>query len=345
MRGVLDIVRLDLFDSDFLAAFDRLYAEASRAGRKFATPWPLPERLASWQTPSTVRRYEGWLAVDEGEVVGVAEVELPLLDNTHLGLAAVYVPAGLQRRGIGSALADHVLMRLRDDGRRVVQAFIASDQVDPAGSDSGPPSSGEAFATAYGLTNRLVNAHQVLELPVPDDRLRRLAVGAASHHSDYRFDAWSDPCPDQHVAAYCRLKSAMLDQAPMGDLVYEPEVWDEERLREGEAELAAMGRTRYVQVAIASDETMVGHTELVVPRHDPHDVFQWDTLVLPEHRGHRLGLALKVANHVLVQSDHPDRRRAHTWNAAGNAPMVAVNDALGYRRVELVGEWQGPVPT
>jgi hypothetical protein len=45
-----------------------------------------------------------------------------------------------------------------------------------------------------------------------------------------------------------------------------------------------------------------------------------------------------------VQREHPDRTQVHTFNAASNAAMVAVNDALGFRAVERMGEWQGPVP-
>lgn len=339
-----DIQRLDLHDEGQLAAFDRVYLDASREGRPYATPWPLPERRAAWLMPSTTQHYEGWLYVTGDEVQGVAEIELPLLDNTHVADVSIYVPARFGRRGVGTALAEHIAHRLRAEGRRVVQAFISGAQIIEGGVEATSRSPGEAFATRLGLTNRLVNIHRVLALPLSDQRLRQLAEQAAVASAGYRLVSWVDSCPAEHVDAYCLLKAALLEQVPMGDLEFETEVWGEARLRERESELVAMGRTMYVQVAVAPDGNMVGHTEIVVPRHDPEQLFQWDTLVLPEHRGHRLGITLKVANHVAVQFDHPDRLRAHTWNAADNPPMVAVNDALGYRPVEFVGEWQGPVP-
>lgn len=339
-----DIRRLDLFDERQLAAFDRVYTEASREGRPYATPWPLPERRAAWSLPSIVQHYEGWLYVVGEEVQGVAEIELPLLDNTHVGDVSIYVPARFGRRGVGTALAEHVAQRLREQGRRVVQAFISGTQITEGVAESTSRSPGEVFATRLGLTNRLVNIHRVLPLPLADQRLRGLAEQAAAASAGYRLISWVDSCPAEHVEAYCLLKAALLEQVPMGDLDFEPEVWGEARLREREEELVAMGRTMYVQVAVTPDGDMVGHTEIVVPRHDPEQLYQWDTLVLPEHRGHRLGITLKVANHVAVQFDHSDRLQAHTWNAADNPAMVAVNDALGYRPVEFVGEWQGPVP-
>ena len=41
---------------------------------------------------------------------------------------------------------------------------------------------------------------------------------------------------------------------------------------------------------------MAGFNELLHAAHDPGNACNWDTLVVPAHRGHRLGMALKVAN-------------------------------------------------
>jgi hypothetical protein len=115
-------------------------------------------------------------------------------------------------------------------------------------------------------------------------------------------------------------------------------------LREEEGTLRASGRTRHVVVAVAADSTLAGHNELVVPQHEPGVVWQWDTLVLPAHRGHRLGMALKVRNLRDVQAAHPDRTSVRTFNADSNSHMVAVNDAIGFVPVSYMGEWQGPAP-
>ena len=241
-----DIRRLDLVDESQLAAFDGVYSEASREDRPYATPWPLAERRAAWLTPSIAQHYEGWLYVTGEEVQGVAEIELPLLDNTHVGDVSIYVPARFGRQGVGTALAGHVAQRLRERSRRVVHAFVSGAQITDSGDNSTSPSPGEAFATRLGLTKRLVNIHRVLPLPISDQRLRELAEQAAVASAGYRLISWVDRCPAEHVEAYCRLKAALLEQVPMGDLEFETEVWGEARLREREEELVAMGRTMYV---------------------------------------------------------------------------------------------------
>ena len=79
---------------------------------------------------------------------------------------------------------------------------------------------------------------------------------------------------------------------------------------------------------------MAAHTELSITG-DNDEAFQWSTLVHPEHRGHRLGLAVKVANVRAVQAGHPQVRRISTTNAETNAWMVAVNDRIGFRPVAV----------
>jgi hypothetical protein len=68
--------------------------------------------------------------------------------------------------------------------------------------------------------------------------------------------------------------------------------------------------------------------------------FQSGTLVLPEHRGHALGLAMKVANQRAVRRLYPDCRVLVTGNAGVNVAMNVVNDRLGYREVERCIEVQ-----
>jgi RimJ/RimL family protein N-acetyltransferase len=69
------------------------------------------------------------------------------------------------------------------------------------------------------------------------------------------------------------------------------------------------------------------------------NVYQWDTLVLPSHRGHGLGLALKAATMREAADLLQDRRRIITYNAAGNEPMIRVNEALGFRQIAWLGEY------
>jgi GNAT superfamily N-acetyltransferase len=225
-----------------------------------------------------------------------------------------------------------------------LSSWVAGASTDASGRPlTEEPRPGEAFASRWGLTNRLADLHRVLDLPVPAERLQQLAEQTAPYASGYRMVQWTT-CPPEYVDEYCHLRSSIVSEAPMGEMEMDDEAWDEKRLRTDEDLLQQMQRTGYTTAAVAADGRLAGHTQLVVPGTEPGRIYQWDTLVLPEHRGHRLGLALKAANLGWVQAQHPDRTQVHTYNAADNDPMGSVNDALGFRAVELMGEWQGPLP-
>src|SRR5699024_5037425 len=61
--------------------------------------------------------------------------------------------------------------------------------------------------------------------------------------------------------------------------------------------------------------------------------WQENTLVMPDHRGHRLGLALKVATHRQLRERAPQLRSLVTWNSHVNPWMIEINEKLGYEIV------------
>ncbi|MGZ4469765.1 MAG: GNAT family N-acetyltransferase, partial [Nocardioidaceae bacterium] len=91
-------------------------------------------------------------------------------------------------------------------------------------------------------------------------------------------------------------------------------------------------------MAVDPDGQVVAHTVLVTPpaEHDPDNAYQWATMVARGHRGHRLGMAVKVANLRALAERQPEVPQVVTTNAETNAWMVAINDRLGFRPVAVV---------
>src|SRR5690606_37359628 len=89
--------------------------------------------------------------------------------------------------------------------------------------------------------------------------------------------------------------------------------------------------------------TLAGMTALEYADDKPELTEQETTVVLPEHRGHRLGMLVKAVNlreHARVP---PDTRRIATCNNETNAPMLASNVALGFRPAGGSAELQAPL--
>jgi hypothetical protein len=181
---------------------------------------------------------------------------------------------------------------------------------------------------------------KVVDLVETEPSWSALEQEVAGRHAGYRLVSWRDAVPDEHLAGFCRINEAFNEEAPSGDLQLEAEVWDERRVRDSERQNLAAGRRLLAVAAIAADGTHAGLTEIVVNRHAPGRGFQSGTLVLPEHRGHALGLAMKLANHRATRAAFPECRVLMTGNAGVNVAMNAVNDRLGYRATERCVEVQ-----
>ena len=134
------------------------------------------------------------------------------------------------------------------------------------------------------------------------------------------------------------LERRMSTDAPHGDLPVGEEHWDSARVREYEAAQEARGRT-VLSAGAVLDGRLVAFTDLQVPDADPTRAHQVGTLVLREHRGQRLGALMKVAVLRALIAAYPEVRRITTYNAEFNGPMVAVNEALGFRPVGELSTW------
>jgi GNAT superfamily N-acetyltransferase len=291
----------------------------------------LPERDSS-------ELIELLLALQDGEPVGAARLELPLRDNTGVSYAEGHVLPGARRSGAGRALLDAVLDRSRQLGR----SLLITELDEPPGAEGS--SAGRAFLLAAGFTEALVEVRRDLALPLPDGLLDRLEAECAPLAVDYELMTWRDRCPEALVEGRAELGRAMSTDAPLGELGLGEETWDAARVRERETMVLEQGRSSVVAAARhRPSRKLVGFTELAARPERPEQVSQWETLVLRDHRGHRLGTLLKIAALRRLVAEVPGARTVKTCNAVQNAPMVAVNEALGFRRAGSVGSWQRQV--
>lgn len=288
------------------------------------------------------------------DVVGVAHLHLPLDGNTHLAHLSVVVHQARRREGIATALVEAAETLVADLGRTVIildSAHAGEPTADDPLALVPPTGSGRIradhpaarFALQRGYAFEQAERYSVLHVPELDpnlvDDLSRDAVRSAG--PDYRVVTWTDRCPDQWVDDWARLATSMTTAVPLGDLDYDEEPWDAQRIRDDERTYADSGRG-YVAAAAEHVPTgrLVAYTEISYPHVAPEIAYQDDTLVIPEHRGHRLGMLVKTANLRELARVRPATQRIHTWNAEENAHMLAINVALGFRPTGVLALWQ-----
>ena len=334
----LSIEPVDPYDDAAVAEWHAVFAEAERFGHEaFATVWQLEEMRVMLQDAGSRTRVLAWSGREEGRVVVAGHVRMPLRDNLDRAELGVHVLPAERRRGLGRAMAARLEEEARALGRTVLGAEV---QWPPDGGSDGTGRPGPEFARALGFGLAISDVQRELGLPVPDDVLAGLAAEAAPYHAAYTLRSFVGPVPDDLVEGWVELAALVQTEAPTGDLHIEPETITVREHRDAEEVIRKQGRTKYNTVALDAGGEVVAYTDVATTVHEPGRAYQWGTLVRRDHRGRRLGLAVKVANLRLLQQERPDVARVITWNAESNGPMVAVNERMGFRPVARLGEFQ-----
>ncbi|XRQ14679.1 GNAT family N-acetyltransferase [Actinomadura welshii] len=275
-------------------------------------------RQRLWAVPA------GGPAVPGGRLAAVAVLRLPGDPGAgRPGEIDVQVRPGERRRGLGGRLLAAAAGGLREDGRTSVIAQVL------AGTPAVPFLESHGFECVLTLRGMLLRLDEV-----PAERVARLLAEAPA---GYRLVRWRGAVPDGHAAAFARAKHAMADFAE-----YEGAPWDAHRVREMAEVVAKRGDDLYTVAALSGGD-IAGFTEIVVPDGCAGRAAQYDTAVVPEHRGRRIGIWVKAAMLEWLAEARPGVREIETDNAGDNAHMLAVNEELGFRVERESMEYQAAV--
>ncbi|GAB2541375.1 GNAT family N-acetyltransferase [Brachybacterium huguangmaarense] len=312
-------------------ALDRALDEHAFGGSEATTV----ERKRAELADSPYWTSRRWVAVAETmegaqSIVGRAGVQLATRENTDTAYVGAAVHPAFRGHGIGTALVEQAIVpAVRECGRSLVSAWV---EIPAEGEIEDPSTPAVRLSRRFGLERRSVGVCRVLPLPLDAALLERLGAEAEERIGDYRIEVWDDVVPEEHLAAYGALLHQLDLDDPDEDVEDEPAEYTPERIRTSEERRRASGTRAIIAVAIAPDGTFAGNSEIHIGTGEGTTLgWQENTLVMPEHRGHRLGLALKVATHRLLAERAPGLRVLVTYNSHVNPWMIAINEKLGYR--------------
>lgn len=286
-------------------------------------------------TTYTMRRFLARLA---GEVVGWASSRVNHVDDPEAVAVSVYVAAEHRNNGIGRALAER--LRAETAGFKRHIAWVMGpipgefDTVTTASNGIGQfcaDHPGLRLALSYGLRIGQIERVSRYDLQTPSVDPAEVLAEARRHATGYELIVWEGAAGEELLADLATLKQRMTTDVPAGDLTIVEAVWDAARMRRFDEQLLLTSRLFRAAARHQESGAVVALNELVVPRSNEHGfVDQWDTIVAPEHRGHRLGLLVKAANIIALREAIPQSPAIVTWNAEENRHMLAVNESLGF---------------
>ena len=207
---------------------------------------------------------------------------------------------------------------------------------------SRPATARSRFLLARGWRLEQIARGSRFPLPFdPADVAARRAEAERHAGDDYRIHTWAGPTPERWLADQAMLNTRMSTEAPSAGLEEPEDPWDADRVREYDAlQDAGPRKTLTAAAEHVPTGTLAAFTQLAVPADLGRPVTQEDTLVLREHRGHRLGMLLKVANLQFLEEMAPGHPCVLTWNAEENRAMLDVNEAVGFVPIGYEGAWR-----
>jgi GNAT superfamily N-acetyltransferase len=326
METRLDIRTLDPHDDRQMHRFHEILWRAEKEdGRSWNSCWTFDELASVFREPTADRRMDGCCVFEDGRMLAAGVLQLSLLDNLDKGYVFPAVEPALRGHGLGGAVLEGLVERAREAGRTRVLGDSALPYAERRTSGV------LAFADRHGFRLANTEVYRVLRLPVAGGLLDELADEAARHHDGYVLERYVDELPERYLPSYCHLVNRLAVDAPTGDVDFEAAGVTPEIQRAKLQRSRRIGRTTFLSVAVRGGE-VVAHSDLVVPPSGT-EAHQMGTLVRRDHRGHRLGTAVKVANLRALQDARPDVAEVHTQNAETNRWMVDINVRLGFEPV------------
>jgi GNAT superfamily N-acetyltransferase len=330
--GLMDFVRVKPDDMTQVTAVAGIEEAARRVDDPDAFP-PIAKMLAGQMRYGwDLEPPEHYLYVPEGasDPVGVLVLDMPTRDNLHLVWAQIFVHPDQRRHGHGSVIMNEALRMARESGRSTIWVGTAED-------DHGARRFVEGFGFRYASHD--ARRRQVLA-NVDQAEVQRLWKMAETAAADYGLERLQPPISDEVLTALVEVTAAIND-APMGELTYEDEKFDLQRLRDLETAARGRGDRVYRVIARHRDTGEIGGHTVVLTHPLQADVGgQGDTAVARHHRGHRLGLLLKIDMMRWLAEAEPQLEIIETWNNVDNAFMINVNEALGYRLSKIFNMYE-----
>jgi GNAT superfamily N-acetyltransferase len=305
----IDVADLDIDTATELAALDNAGLDGVPLRHHTGETFLLDARDRDGEGPDAGL----WVARTDGRIVGYAALSLNAFENLDGAKVMGAVLPEHRRRGIGRALLAEV-EAATDRPRLRAPTWVGTD-----GTKALPH-----LGYAPGVT------HEVRRVSVRDPQPPDLLAAATRVSDDYALERFAGAAPDDLLADLVPLREGINDAPSESEF----ETYSPERIRRYEQSLAERHQTPYTIIARHRPTgDPAGITMLCVHDLRPAIAAQEDTSVLRGHRGHRLGLRMKLEMLAWLRDERPEVESADTWNAPGNDPMIAINEALGCRLV------------
>lgn len=269
------------------------------------------------------QRRHSWIAEEDDHLHG----HLSLLAMEDTGVIELVIDPHHRGSGLGRAL-------LAMGSHWAHRAGLTSLGVEVPGETAAV-----AFYQRIGFAQAYSEIRSVLQLATLDwAGLAEMAQGVGS---GYRLEYHRGGPPPELLASYAIAKAELPGPAQAGD----PAPYAPELLSESIACLRRRGLEPHVVIAVHERSgDVAGLTEVVIPAQHPERADQYDTIIVPDHRGYGIDRAIKARMLLELRDAAPTLAEVQTWNAPDDHALLKINSELGFRADRQWLEFEASIP-
>lgn len=237
----------------------------------------------------------------------------------HMGLVMPFVLPEHRQQGIGKTLLRKAVTDFHERGLTLIQGDTDSD-------------AGRAFADKFGgsigLEGRI---NRLYTKDVDWDLVEGWCNQCSQVNPDVSIEMFEGLPNESDLEVYARLYTEIISQVPFDEIEGMELVFTPERLRKVHEQQQERGDITIVRITREKDGSISGLTEIVYTPERSHRIAQELTGVQEQYRGRGLGKWLKTDMLLFIKEKYPDAEFISTGNATSNAPMLSINEQLGFK--------------
>ena len=250
--------------------------------------------------------------------IGFRETSASYEGNKHLLQFDFVLLKKYRNKGIEKVVMNQVYDYAKENNHSVLMS--GSDEED-----------GKAFLKEIGAQTALSGVENRLKLEEVDwDMIETWAKEGPKRSPETELKQVYS-ISDDDIEQYCKVYSETLNQQPLGDLDINDIIYTPELFRHTEKQRTALGRKHLTFYTKEPNGDISGLTEMIFRPDRETLVDQLLTGVQEKYRGRGLGKWLKAEMLLKVKEEFPKTKIITTGNATTNAPMLSINDRLGFK--------------